>query len=91
MRGLISPDFGGDRKDLVDCIRSYLNNLTIPDTITVSPDLPLRGSSRERTTVQDTGSVEDDGDLLRTQIDELLMQMSIQEDGQVSENVIRAD
>lgn len=92
MRGLISPDFRGDHNDMVDCIRSYLNNLTIPEVAR-----PVLGSTTEQVPSQDTAHQEpisntnmnivnegDEENPLRTQIDELLMQMSIQDDGQVS-------
>lgn len=72
----ISPDFQGKQADMVDCIRSYLDKLTIPEAGLVGKATDHPG--------QDL-SAEEEGEPLRTQIDELLMQMSIADDGQVSQ------
>lgn len=76
LRSLISPDFQGKQADMVDCIRSYLDKLTIPEAGLVGKATDHPG--------QDL-SAEEEGEPLRTQIDELLMQMSIADDGQVSQ------
>ncbi|KAI9637764.1 uncharacterized protein MKK02DRAFT_42136 [Dioszegia hungarica] len=73
LRSLISPDFQGKQADMVDCIRSYLDKLTIPEAGLVGKATDHPG--------QDL-SAEEEGEPLRTQIDELLMQMSIADDGQ---------
>lgn len=70
---------------MVDCIRSYLNSLTIPE----AGLQPLPATEGQPS--QDTEQYDDEGDPLRTQIDELLMQMSIQDDGQVSTSRNGAD